>query len=121
MTEKELICVNCPMGCRLTVTLDGEKVVSVAGNSCPRGKTYAEKECVSPERILTTTVRINGGRHRVLPVITDREIPLGSLFDAMKILADVTVDAPVKEGQTIVENILGSGANVAASRSMEKE
>ena len=120
MIEKELICVNCPMGCRLTVALDGDKVVSVKGNNCPRGKTYAEKECVSPERILTTTVKINSGTHRVLPVITDREIPLGKIFEAMDILKGVSVEAPVSEGQVIVHDILGSGANVVASRSMNR-
>ena len=42
MTEKELVCVVCPMGCRITVTLNGDEIVSVTGNSCPRGKAYAE-------------------------------------------------------------------------------
>ena len=118
MTEKELVCVVCPMGCRITVTLDGDKIVSVKGNSCPRGKAYAEKECIRPERILTTTVRLEGGVHRVLPVITDREIPLDKVFEAMELVRKVTVKAPVSEGQVIIENILDSGANVIASRSM---
>ncbi len=120
MTEKELICVNCPMGCRVKVQLDGDKVISVSGNSCIRGKTYAEKECVRPERILTTTVKVEGGTHRVLPVITDKEIPLDMIFDAMEVIKKVSVSAPVSEGQVIVDNILGSGASVIASRSMNK-
>lgn len=120
MTEKELICVVCPMGCRITVTLDGDKVVSVAGNSCPRGKAYAEKECIRPERILTTTVRLEGGIHRVLPVITDKEIPLDKVFEAMELIKTVKAEAPVTEGQVIVGDILGTGANVIASRSMDK-
>ncbi|MCR5122127.1 MAG: DUF1667 domain-containing protein [Ruminococcus sp.] len=119
MTEKELVCVVCPMGCRITVTLDGENIVSVTGNSCPRGKAYAEKECIRPERILTTTVRIEGGTHRVLPVITDKEIPLDRIFEAMEEVRKTTAKAPVTEGQVIIENILDTGANVIASRSME--
>ncbi len=120
MTEKELICVNCPMGCRVRVQLDGDKVVSVSGNSCIRGKIYAEKECVRPERILTTTVKVENGSHRVIPVITDKEIPLDMIFEAMEIIKKAAVSAPVSEGQIIIENILGSGANVIASRSMNK-
>ena len=121
MTETELVCVVCPMGCRITVTLDGDNIVSVTGNSCPRGKAYAEKECIRPERILTTTVKLEGGIHRVLPVITDKEIPLDKVFEAMELVRKVTVKAPVSEGQVIIENILDSGANVIASRSMAAE
>jgi CxxC motif-containing protein len=121
MTEKELVCVVCPMGCRITVTLDGENIVSVTGNSCPRGKAYAEKECIRPERILTTTVRLEGGVHRVLPVITDKEIPLDRIFEAMEEVRKVSVKAPVTEGQIIIENILDTGANLIASRSMEED
>lgn len=118
MMEKELVCVNCPMSCRLTVQLEDGAVLSVSGNSCPRGKAYAEKECVRPERILTTTVRINGGIHRVLPVISAAEIPLDQIMDAMEILRTVQVDAPVQVGDIIVENILDTGVNIVAARSM---
>lgn len=120
MAERELICISCPMGCRLTVKLEGNEVISVTGNTCPRGEEYARKECTNPERILTSTVKINGAVHRVLPVITDREIPLGKLFEAMEAIRKVEVDAPVKEGDILIEDILGTGANVIASRSMDK-
>ena len=120
MSEKELICISCPMGCRLTVKLEGNEVISVTGNTCPRGEEYARKECTNPERILTSTVKINGAVHRVLPVITDREIPLGKLFEAMEAIRKVEVDAPVREGDILIEDILGTGANVIASRSMAK-
>ena len=33
MEEKNLICINCPLGCMLTVVMDGKKIVSVAGNT----------------------------------------------------------------------------------------
>ncbi len=93
MTEKELICVNCPMGCRVTVTMEDGKILDVKGNSCPRGRAYAEKECIRPERILTTTVKIQNGTHPVLPVITDKEIPLDMIFEAMEEVRSVTVEA----------------------------
>ena len=120
MTEKELICVNCPMGCRLHVQIENGAVISVSGNSCPRGKAYAEKECVRPARILTTTVKISGGTHRVLPVITNREIPLDMIFAALEEVKKIEIEAPVKEGQIIVQDLLETGADLIASRSMER-
>ena len=65
MEKRELICIGCPMGCPLTVTLDGGAVVTVQGNTCPRGDAYARREVTAPTRIVTTTVRVNGG---TLPV-----------------------------------------------------
>jgi CxxC motif-containing protein len=61
-TEKRVMnCIMCPMGCELTVTLDGGKFVSVTGNTCPRGAKYAQDEVTAPKRMLTSTVRIKGG------------------------------------------------------------
>ncbi len=119
MIQKELVCVNCPMGCRVTVELENDQVVSVSGNSCPRGREYAIKECIRPERILTSTVKVNGGVHRVLPVITSKEIPLDQIFDAMEIVKKTEVNAPVHEGDVIICDILNTGADVIASRSMK--
>ena len=44
MEKRELICIGCPMGCPLTVTLDGGAVVTVQGNTCPRGAVDAVKK-----------------------------------------------------------------------------
>ncbi len=38
MEEKNLICINCPLGCPLTVTLENGEVKTVTGNTCPRGE-----------------------------------------------------------------------------------
>ncbi len=118
MEVKELICVNCPMGCRVTVTMEGKEILSITGNTCPRGKAYAEKECIRPERILTSTVAVSNGTHRVVPVITDKEIPLDLVMDAMDVIRKVSVQAPVEMGQVIIPDLLGTGADVIASRSM---
>lgn len=116
--KKELICVNCPVGCRVTVEVEGEQILSVSGNQCPRGKAYAEAECIRPMRILTTTVRIHGGIHRVLPVISSKEIPLDQMMAAMEVLRGVSVQAPVQVGDVIVPDLLGTGADIVAARSM---
>lgn len=33
--ERDLICINCPMGCNLHVVMEKGEVVSVTGNTCP--------------------------------------------------------------------------------------
>ena len=74
-TVKELTCIVCPMGCTLKVTMEGKKVLSVSGNSCPRGAKYAETEMTAPTRVLTSTVRVNGGQIPLCPVRTKGAIP----------------------------------------------
>ncbi|MGI6150036.1 MAG: DUF1667 domain-containing protein [Limnochordia bacterium] len=117
--NKSIICTVCPMSCNVTLELDDNgEIISVSGNRCPRGKTYSIKEHTAPERTLTTTVRAVGGVHPLLPVRTDKPIPKGLLLQAMKETAKITVKAPVKMGDVIVENFLNTGANLVASRDL---
>ena len=46
MSERQLICIGCPLGCLLTVTLENGAVTAVQGNTCKRGVTYAEDKPV---------------------------------------------------------------------------
>ena len=69
---KQLNCINCPMGCLLTVTLTDGAITDVTGNTCPRGETYAHQELTNPQRMLTSTVRISGGELPLLPVVSNR-------------------------------------------------
>ena len=50
------------MGCQITVEMDGNEVVSVTGNTCKRGAVYARKEVTNPTRIVTSTVKVIGGK-----------------------------------------------------------
>ena len=115
----ELICIVCPKGCHLHV--DEQNGFTVTGNGCTRGAEYGRVELQNPTRVLTSTVRVTGGIHRRCPVKTDRPIPKHLLFDAMKLLDDVTLQAPVQEGQLILSHICQTDANLIASRQMEKE
>ena len=118
----EMICIVCPTGCRLKVRKDAEgKVVSVTGNTCPRGEKYARQEVESPTRMLTGTVRIEGGCLPVLPVITSDPVPKDRIFDVMREINRVTAHAPVHTGDILLENVLGLGVNITASRSMPEE
>ena len=111
---KELICILCPNGCHLKV----DDNLNVTGNTCIRGEAYAKKELTSPERTLTSTVKITGADLPRLPVKTDRPIPKEKMAEAMRILNGVTVTAPIRIGDVIVKNIADSGADLVATREM---
>ena len=115
MTEKrELICIGCPMGCPMTVTLAGGAVQSVEGNTCKRGDDYARREVIAPMRMLTTTLPVLGGDRATVVVKTNGEVPKALLLDCARTLRDVKVNAPVKYGEVIVKNILNIGVDVIA-------
>lgn len=112
-------CIMCPLGCEMTVTIEDGAVTGVTGNTCPRGPKYAHDEVVAPKRMLTSTVRVNGGLLPLVPVVSKTTLPKERILDCAAALRQVIVDAPVSEGQVIVENILGLGVDIVASRSME--
>lgn len=113
---KELICIVCPKGCHLKV--DEQNGYAVTGNQCERGVVYGKKELTNPTRVITSTVRVQGAQIPRLPVKTDRDIPKKDIFPAMCLLDSVTVKAPVHCGDIIIPDILGTGANFVATRSL---
>ena len=112
---KNLICVACPLGCPIEVEIDGTEVVSVKGNTCKRGDEYARTEITNPVRSLTTSVKIEGGVHPVVPVKSLGAIPKGKMFECMDVINSVTFKAPVKIGDVVIENILGLGVDIVAT------
>jgi len=101
--EKNLICIECPIGCEISVTIENDKVVSVKGNTCPRGKAYAEAEVICPKRVITTTVRTKSGK--IVAVKTNKPVPKDLIFDIMKKINQTTCEDNVNLGDVIVENI----------------
>ena len=114
MKTRQLTCIVCPRGCSLVAELsDKGEVISVSGNLCPRGKKYALDECTNPMRVVTSTVRCEDGA--VVSCKTNTSIPKSLVFDAMKIINAARAKNDVKIGDVIVENILGTGADVVAT------
>ena len=113
---KQLICIVCPRGCHLSV--DEEHDFAVTGNSCPRGAQYGRTEISNPVRVLTSTVRISGAAYRRCPVRTSTAIPKGKLFELMQLLNTVDVASPIKRGDVIISNVLETGADLIATKSM---
>ena len=114
--KRELICIGCPMGCPVTVEMDGREIVSVSGNTCPRGDAYARKEVTNPTSIVTSTVKVEGGLVEMIPVKTKEDIPKDKIFDCMRALKGITVKAPVHIGDVILADAAGTGVDVVATR-----
>ncbi len=112
---KDMTCVACPLGCSITVEYEGKEVFSVTGNTCKRGDAYARTEIVNPTRSLTSTVKVTGGAHPVVPVKSDKPIPKSMMFEAMREINAVTAEAPITIGQVIIPNILDTGADIVAT------
>jgi len=114
----KMICITCPVGCSLEVTHEGKTVIKVEGNQCKRGVEYAEAELTDPRRMVTTTVKVRGGVHPLVPVYTAAPIPKPLIFDLLSELRKVELQAPVQVDQPVLKNALGTGVDVLASRNL---
>lgn len=113
----EIICVACPKGCRLEARRkNGEILVSHAG--CKRGKQYAIGEITDPRRMVASTVQIKGSMHPLIPVYTEKPFPKGMIFSLLDQIRATKIQAPVKAGDVVIKNALGTGIDVIASRDM---
>lgn len=117
MAEKEFTCIVCPKSCKLTVR-DTEDGIQVEGYTCKRGLEHGKREFTNPVRMLTSTVKLENSRVHRLAVISESEIPKNKIDECLKELYKVTVTAPVKCGDVILENICDTGVNIVASRTL---
>jgi CxxC motif-containing protein len=132
---EEMICITCPMGCHLSVQRLSASEISVTGNRCARGEAYAREELLSPKRVVTTTCGIAASgaadgvaeaeaskaelyRPRRVPVRTKSAFPKERVTELLGLLSKVTIALPVRRGQVILADVLGTGVDVVATRSM---
>lgn len=114
-------CTTCPSECHLTVEVERDadgavvEVRSVTGNNCPRGDTFAHQELTCPMRVLTATVAVSGGDGALLPVRTTEAIPLALHTQAMDLIRGLVVEAPIRMGGVVLEDLLGTSINLIAS------
>ena len=118
MEKVNLICIGCPLGCPLTVEMDGKDILSVSSNTCKNGEKYARKELTDPTRIVTSTVRVTGGTLGMVSVKTSTDIPKGKIFDCIRELQAVDVAAPVTIGQIIIQDVAGTGVSIVATKNV---
>jgi CxxC motif-containing protein len=104
------------MSCEGQVTLVDDVVSKIEGFTCERGQKYAAQEVIAPERILTTTVRVEGGELPLLPVMSQRGLPKAKILACAKELTKCKVAAPVNAGDIVWPDILGLGVDIVATR-----
>lgn len=120
MEQKNLTCICCPLGCQITVEEENGEVISVTGNTCKRGEDYARKEVIAPTRIVTSTVKIIGGKVPTVSVKTKSDIPKGKIFDCIRALKEVDVQAPINIGDIILKNVADTGVDIVATKAVEE-
>ena len=115
-----MICIGCPMGCLLSVKYIEKTIQSINGNRCKFGLEYAEKEIYHPERTLTSTVRVKNGNLPLVSVRTSKPITKNRIFEVMNLLAQVEIEAPIRIGEKIVENLFDTKVNIIATKNVLK-
>lgn len=110
---KEMVCIRCPIGCRLTIRREGEEL-QVSGNGCPRGREYAVTEMTRPVRTFSVAVRVAGGDRGAVAVRVSKPVEKRYIQDIARIARTLLISAPVSVGQIVVKNVCGSGADLVA-------
>ena len=118
MEKRELTCINCPMGCRITVTMEGDNIISVEGNTCKRGHLYACNEVKSPVRTVTTTIKVIGGESDRVSCKTKDPVPKDKIFEVMDAINKASAKAPIAIGDVLIEDCVGTGIPVVATKAV---
>ena len=119
--KKEMICICCPLGCSISVDCIGKTIQNITGNRCKVGLEYAEKEIFNPERTLTTTVRVKNGHLPLVSVRTNKPMPKNRIFDLMVLLAKVEIEAPIRIGEKIIENLFDTNTSIVSTKNISKK
>ena len=113
--KKQFTCINCPLGCQVVVTMDGEEITDISGNNCKRGENYVRDEIKDPKRMVCSTVRLSNSDAYSVPVKTATAIPKGLIFDCMKEINNTEIKAPIHVGDVVIANLLDTGVDVVAT------
>ncbi len=114
--HRAFICVTCPVGCSIDALVEGQELVELRGQACARGEAFVREELTDPRRMLTTTVRVRGGKLPLVPVRSSAPLPKHLLLDVARTLREVELEAPVQQYQVVLENALGTGIAIITSR-----
>ena len=85
---------------------------AVTGNGCPQRRGVRQKGAHEPDaRASPPPCASRAARIRRASVKTSSDIPKGKIFEAMRLLDNVTLQAPVHMGDVVVHDILGLGVD----------
>lgn len=117
--KKELICIVCPVGCRLEVDQNGDDI-KVSGNQCKRGEKYAIDELTNPLRMVTSSMKVDGGDLPLVSVKTKKPIPKNLINEALKQIKNESSSAPICGGDVLIKNVAGTDVDIVATRNIHK-
>ena len=120
-TERDLICIVCPNGCRIHSVTDEKGNIETTGNKCARGEAFVRTELTAPMRTVTTTIHTEIAGMPFLPVRTDGEIPKSAVPAALEQLSEVTIKEKVCCGDIILRDLAGCGVAVIATADAGQE
>ena len=112
----EFTCILCPTSCVVVAEWNDNELLSIDHSQCKLARNYVRGEIFDPRRTLTSTVQVEGGDLPLVSIKTDRPIPKGLLMEVMEYLANVVVKAPVNVGDVIAHDVLGTDANIVATK-----
>jgi len=114
----ELICINCPLGCRMSVTIRDKQPPLVEGNACGRGAAYALQEAVRPMRVLTANMKAKGCA-RPFSVRSSAAVPRERLLDCAAALKRCHPSLPIHIGDVVLTDFLGLGVDIVATQNLD--
>lgn len=114
--ERNLICILCPRGCSLKVTMN-ENDAEVSGNACPKGREYGVSECLNPVRTVTSFVNVSNREQTTVSVKTKAPVKKADIFKVMEKIRAAEVEAPVRIGDVILTDVCGT--DIIATKNIE--
>jgi CxxC motif-containing protein len=119
-TEREITCIVCPIGCKILIKSDGDKVEVLSGHKCKQGVGYAINEALDPRRMITTSILVEGGEWPLVSVKSSKLVPKDKIFIVLEEIRKRNIPAPVKSGQVVIKNVVGMGLDVVATKTVNK-
>ena len=118
--EKEITCIVCPLGCKILLKKTRCQVEVLFGNKCKQGIDYAINEALDPRRMLTTSVLVENGEWALVSVKSSDPVQKDKVFAVLREIRKIKVKAPVKAGDIIIKNVIGTGIDILATKSIKE-
>jgi len=112
-----MTCLLCPAGCELEVREENGRI-EVLGAQCDKGEDFGIEEALHPQRNLATSIPLAGTEADMVSVRLSRRVSRDLVFPILAAIAELRPAAPVRRGQVLIADVLGSGADVIATRTV---
>jgi CxxC motif-containing protein len=117
---QEMVCITCPLGCRMELEIEDREIKAVQHNSCKRGIEYAQQEFYDPRRMVTATATVTKGTVNRVPVRTTEPIPLKHINGVLQAIYALNLSAPIEIETVVIKNFADTGIDVITTRNIPK-